>query len=215
MGFIASPQRIARALSLSLLLTAVSLAPAMACQGKSVQFEDTFKTADPAWAPGPRSQIGNGSAQLTALPNSPFWTWYLGFVFETADICTDVSLKSGQPTSETAMGIMFWVADNSNFYIYSLYGDGTARVYRKVADRWLPVLFNQPAGVKIEPGKSVKLRVVIQGNDAKLSVAGKELGSIKGQPPAGGGAIGIYTQTEDPNKEAVAEFHDLKITSVP
>jgi hypothetical protein len=211
-----------RFLPASVIIAVCSAAPlasisAHACEGKAVQFEEAFQTPDPGWGNqgNERQKMADGSALLTALPNAPWWSWNATYVFDAADICADVSLKTGEATPETGVGLMFWVADNSTLYAFSVYGDGTARVYRMVGGRWLTPAINKPIEAKLEPGKTVKMRIVTKGNEAKLYVDGKEIGAIKGQPPSGGGAVGLYVQTEDPNKEAVGAFSNLKVTSSP
>jgi hypothetical protein len=188
-----------------------------ACEGKTVQFEEAFTSPDPGWGNqgNERQTMVDGSALLTALPNSPWWSWNAAYVFDAADICADVTFRSGDMTPETAAGLIFWVADNSTLYTFSVYGNGTARVYRMVGGRWLTPALNKPLAAKPATGKTMKLRVVTKGKDATFYVDGEEIGKLKGQPPTGGGAVGLYVQTEAPNEEAGAEFTNFKVTSVP
>jgi hypothetical protein len=188
-----------------------------ACEGKQVLFEDNFTKPDPSWGPNNDVfQAGAGKAVLKVLANSPAWKWNPAYVFETADICAEAKLAQGQWTPDTGVGLMFWVVDNWAFYTITVYGSGNALAYRRVGGRWLPSLLSAKVdGLKLEGADPIKLRVVLHGAIASFFVNGKRVGEIKGQPPAGGGNFGVYAQTEEPNKEALFDFTNFKVTSVP
>jgi len=188
-----------------------------ACEGKQVLFEDNFTNPDPSWGPNNEVfQAGSGKGVLKALANSPAWKWNPAYVFETADICAEAKLAQGQWTPDTSVGLMFWVVDNTAFYMFAVYGSGKAMAFRRVGGRWLPSLLTAKVdGLKLDGTDPIKLRVVLRGATATFFVNGKQVGEIKGQPPAGGGNFGAYAQTEEPNKEALIDLTNFKVTSVP
>ena len=121
------------------LALAIGCGAADACQGSKVLFEDKFTSADPTWGPqSDKFKIADGKAIMSAPPNEAYWSWNSGFVFDDADICYTISLigKVSDPT-KTYGGLMFWVADNQDFYVFATSPNGYFKVSREVSGQWV------------------------------------------------------------------------------
>lgn len=192
------------------LLAVIGMAgPAMACKGKTVLFEDDFKMADPGWDVDQALSIDFGGAKLTTAPNKGWSALYSGSIFEDADFCIDMTFDKASDNS--AAGILFWAQDYGHYYWLALTPAGDFAVYRITQGRWLtPVTKRKADSAKPGTGQANRLRVVTKGNVATVFVNDKQVIAFKGQPPTGGGQIGLRSEND-----TVAAFGNLKITSNP
>jgi hypothetical protein len=198
------------------LALAIGCSAADACQGSKVLFEDKFTTADPTWGPqSDKFKIAGGKAIMTAPLNNDYWAWNTGFVFEDADICYTVTLvdKVSDPT-KTYAGLMFWVADNQNFYVFLTSPNGSFKVSRRVAGQWVndPIAWTPADALKQGPNQPNAVRVKLEGNTVTAEINGKQVISFHAQPPSRASAIGLQTLS-GPAPDAYA-FSDLKVTSL-
>jgi len=197
-------------------IAALSLAAsvqAYACEGASVLYEDDFTAADPAWGNYSDLKIGNGVLTLLVNPDSGYpLENQSGFFEGNYDVCVDVVQKNTDPSTSWA-SLLFWGIDYENYYLFQAATNGYVNVARKQKGRWLnPVSWIQTADT-VRPGtESNNLRVVIKGNQVTGYVNGKEVLSFKGQPPDGGGLLGVYGNSP---KDAAAsyDFDNFKVTS--
>jgi hypothetical protein len=185
---------------------------AYACKGPNVLYEDDFSMADPAWGNYTSQKIEGG--KLTIAPEQ-----YTGYALENQssfftdfDVCVDVVQKHNDPTTGYA-GIVFWGVDYDNFYSLDVATNGFVRVSRKQNQRWLtPVAWTEIAG--INPGTEVnQVRVTAKGNLATLYVNGTQAASFKGQPPQGGGLLGVYASSPK-DSTGLFDFDNFKVTDV-
>lgn len=185
---------------------------AAACNGQTVLYEDDFTSADPAWGDYDGQKIAGG--KLTVSPAQ-----YAGYAiqnqtgfFTDFDVCVDVVQKNSDPTTGYA-GILFWGTDYDNFYTFDVATNGYVRVSRKQNTRWLtPVAWVTVPGVKA--GTDVnQVRVVVVGNQATLFVNGAQAAAFKGQPPQGGGLIGVYAASPK-DSTGIYDFDNFKVTDV-
>ncbi len=111
-------------------------------------------------------------------------------VFDDADIAVDVTLSTGDPG--VPGGLIFWAKDYSNFYCLSIDANGSFKISHFVTDRWLsPVGWTKSEAINDGVGQVNKLRVVTKGRQATAYINDKEVVTINGQPPQGGGCVGI------------------------
>lgn len=185
----------------------------LACEGSSVLFEDDFSSADPSWGNYSDLKIGNGVLTILINPDAGYPLQnQSGFFDGNYDICVDAVQKNTDPTNAWA-GILFWGVDYENYYIMDVSTNGYVNVSRKQKGRWLnPVNWVQTDGVVRRGTAANQLRLVVKGNQATGFVNGKEVFSFKGQPPSGGGLIGIYGSA--PKETAASyDFDNFKVTS--
>ena len=109
---------------------------------------------------------------------------------------------------------MFWAKDYSSYYVLWFDASGSVGVLRKAGDRWLyPLPPHTHVAVNKGIGQSNELRVVLHGNDADLYVNEHRVGSITGQPVAGGSQVGLRAEGAIPNHtNTVWEFSNYVVS---
>jgi hypothetical protein len=179
-------------------------------------FEDTFTGIDPSFGTnlGTAVQVKGGKMIFT-LPGGGWerLIYQVGF-FADCDMSLTVSSVTGDISSSNNAGIIFWGIDNTDFYEFVVGADGTSNVYRMSGGRWLnPASIPPSSTVNKGLGASNLLRVVTKGNQATCYINGTQVTAITGMPPAGGGLVGLYTQsTANP---ATLTVQDFKILPAP
>jgi hypothetical protein len=181
----------------------------------SVILADDFTTFDPSW--GVESGwlgIREGRLFVDFEPSETFIKLnQLTTVQGDFDATVTVALegKVGEPQNVAGAALAFWAQDAANFYMLSVYDNGTMDVRRRVGDEWKVALAakEMPAEAKALLAEGVALRVVTSGRRATFYVGGVEVGSIFGQPPQGESLIGFFAESGD--LEAVALFDDLTV----
>jgi hypothetical protein len=156
-----------------------------------VLYEDDFTNLDPSWGtPGDILSVKNGNLVLKPAVNTTQSVINEANVFEDADIQLNVRLSSGDPSIPG--GLIFWARDYTNFYCFSIAANGSFKISRFVMDRWLtPVGWTPSSAINPGIGQINKLRVVTRGREAIGYINDKEVVTINGQPPQGGGCVGI------------------------
>jgi glucose/mannose transport system substrate-binding protein len=159
--------------------------------GGDILYEDDFTNLDPSWGtPGDILSVKDGKLVLKPALNTTQSVLNQSNVFDDADIQVEVTLSSGDAI--VAGGLIFWAKDYSNFYCLCVDADGSFKISHFVTDRWLtPVGWTESAAVNKGIGQVNKLRVVIKGRQATAFVNDQQVISINGQPPLGGGCVGI------------------------
>ncbi|HXG30832.1 MAG TPA: hypothetical protein VNK81_04235 [Thermodesulfobacteriota bacterium] len=201
-----------------LMLTAImvfSLAKnVLACKGTQVLLEDNFATLDPAWGEANANMnVGNGKLVIQPGINSSYVLINQANLFEDMDACVKVTqVKSDDPTYSA--GLIFWAKDSGDYYYLLVTGDGWFSVKRWVNQRSLsPVPWRESASIKKGLGQTNELRVVTKGAQATVFINDTQVVSFNGQPPQGGGFIGMIAfSPEKATNKNVWEFSDLKVT---
>ncbi len=159
--------------------------------GGDILYEDDFTNLDPSWGtPGDILSVKDGKLVLKPAPNTTQSVLNQANVFDDADIEVEVTLSSGDPV--VAGGLIFWAKDYSNFYCLCVDADGSFKISHFVTDRWLtPVGWTESDAVNKGLGQVNKLRVVTKGRQATAFINDKQVIVINGQPPQGGGCVGI------------------------
>ncbi|HZP19936.1 MAG TPA: hypothetical protein VFB16_06960 [Bauldia sp.] len=198
--------------SLAVALLA-GIGAAQACEGDKVLFEDDFATLEPTWgAKSEEVDVAGNKLMLTPEANYTTWVPSTANLYEDIDFCADVSSVKAVDPDHSYAGLVFWYADDDNFYAFEFAANGNASVWRRQRGKWLKQMNWQPAGaLKQNDGAVNQLRVVTMGNEADFYINGSQFGSIKGVPPADGQQIGVIASSP---KDAVATYSvaNLKVT---
>ncbi len=167
------------------------MAPIRNVRGGDVLYEDNFTNLDPSWGtPGDILSVKDGKLILKPALNTTQSVLNQSNVFDDADIAVDVILSTGDPI--VPGGLIFWAKDYSNFYCLSIDANGSFKISHFVTDRWLsPVGWTKSEAMNTGLGQVNKLRVVTKGRQATAYINDKEVVTINGQPPQGGGCVGI------------------------
>src|SRR5262249_3399979 len=105
-------------------------------------------------------------------------------------------LELGTPDADTDGGVMFWATDNSNFYLASVYPNGTYSIYRMANDTWAPIAQKTHFdGIKTGPGAINEVQVTAKDNVATVFINGAKAQEVRGQPPKDSGIIGLYASS--------------------
>ncbi len=204
------------ALAAVALVAVLAVSPIVrACEGNQVLLQDNFQTMASNWGAANDNQaVNNGKMVLTPALNATYVTLDGGYVFTDMDACVDVALTKGGPKMvHTYGGLAFWGTDYQNYYELMVGPSGTFGVDRILPGRRISIMtFATSPAVKSGVGQVNRLRVQTKGNAATLYINGTQVGSITGQPPQGGGEIGLAAQA-GPKTRDVYEFSNLKVTN--
>ncbi len=119
-----------RAALTALMLVSMPAVAGAACEGaraSQVAFSDNFDRLDPAWGPeAPDLRTEGGRLVLDVAPgqqnfNAPGYEW------GDAYVCAAVAVAAGDPV-EVVGGIMFWVVDAQNYWVFLVNGAGQATI---------------------------------------------------------------------------------------
>ena len=207
-------KRLLTAVAASVLLFA---APALACKGPNVQFSDDFREVDAAWgSEGSIVSVEEGKVKIKAEPNSGYNIMYSGTPFDDADICVTVrSPNDATAKNQAAGGLIFWGVDYDNFYVFEIDPVGNFTLMRKIKGKYTNILpWKATNLLKLGNGSNNTLRVMTSGNQITLFLNDLKLASVKGQVPAGGGVIGLHSESEK-DKHDTWKFSALKVTDLP
>lgn len=199
--------------AVAMLMTA---APALACKGPNVQFSDDFREVDASWGSEPGIvSVEEGKVKIKADANSGYNIMYSGTPFDDADICVTVqSPKDATAKNQAAGGLIFWGTDYDNFYIFEIDPVGNASLQRKIKGKYINVIpWKATNLLKTDTGAKNVLRVSTSGNQITLYLNDLKLAAIKGQVPAGGGVIGLHSESEK-DKHDTWKFSSLKVTDL-
>src|SRR3984893_7245676 len=176
---------------ISALIALLSLAPVRNVRGGDVLYEDDFTNLDPSWGtPGDILSVKDGKLILKPALNTTQSVLNQANVFDDANIEVEVILSSGDPV--VAGGLIFWAKDYSNFYCLCVDANGSFKISHFVTDRWLtPVGWTENDAVNKGIGQVNKLRVVTKGRQATAFINDQQVVTINGQPPQGGGCVGV------------------------
>jgi hypothetical protein len=194
------------------MLIAASLS-ARAAEPK-ILYEDKFAKLDAGWQ-APTNFVSATDGKLTIHPptSGSQVLQHQGFIVDDATISAQVRSVANQDQAN-GVGIAFWAENYGSYYAFLITPNGQYAVYRLTKNRWLqPVSFRTSGLIKKGLKEDNQLQVTVKGNTATLFINGKEVNSITGQPPEGGGFTGLYA-CSGPKERSVVEFKDFKVTAV-
>ena len=155
-------------------------------------FSDDFATLDRSW----RNNSGYLSVEKNKLIQQPpadvrAENLYAGSLFDDMDASVDIQMvQSGE--ANWYAGLVFWAEDIDNCYFAGICPkNGNVALARMQKGHDLfPLSWDSCDALK--PGEEVNtVRVVTKGNSITMIVNGKEVGTFTGQPPEGGGMVGV------------------------
>jgi hypothetical protein len=182
-----------------------------ACNPEKASFYDDFHKTDEGWnlTIGDRTHYADGQLVVTPAPNNGYSLKYLSLRYENVTICAHIKSPSKVSGSGAAGGVIFWASDGDNYYVAEIEPDGTYSIYRRIAGVWITLIpSTKNEQIKIGPDAINEVTVVIIGHFAALFVNNAKLQEFRGQPPKGGGAFGLYAESE---KAASDEWRFLDI----
>jgi hypothetical protein len=205
----------------TLLTTAIGLFSllaanaAIACQGKTVLFEDKFADDTGGWDPRPTVStvtFENSAMNIRmAKDRDSYQLQNVAFAFRDADICVEAVF----PTTETdnVVGLEIWAPDYMNLYLFRVAQNGTAGIYRLINDKWTVIHTQEMNAVKKTLGASNLLRVTLKGNLISMYVNGVKYRDQRAQAPTTETRFGVYADRNNTADEQVFTFKNFKVTS--
>jgi hypothetical protein len=195
------------------MAVAMVLVVANVCLAAKVLFEDKFANLDPSWgAPSAILNAKDGKLMITPEKNTTQTIINQANVFPN-DAETSYSMTFVKAPAPTwGSGLVFWALDYNQYYAVLINANGWFAVQHHIANRYLlPVAWQQSDIIKKGEGAVNQVTVVTKGNKATISINGKEVVSVSGQPPQGGSLIGFKVASGPEGSNTVA-FSDLKVT---
>jgi hypothetical protein len=163
-------------------------------------FADDFTKTDLGWGRLPDDvSRQNGSLVFTLKQNVVRPLIYLSLRYSNATVCTNFAWPQGLiPENDgAAAGLAFWAPNANEYYQIGVYRNGTYDVYRRWQGRWIivqPRTRSENIRTAADARNQIKLHMV--NNKATLYLNDARTLEFWGQPPAGGGAIGLYAQAD-------------------
>lgn len=187
----------------------------IACKSdKDAAFADDFKKQDAGWGDTTATAFyDDGNMLIKPAANRTRTLLYLSLRYASVTACTNLKWPTEALAQNeiTSGGIAFWASNYSNFYEASVYRDGTYDIYRLVADEWFPVAKRAKSdAVKTAPDAVNQLKVHVAGAKATLYINDKKVAEVWGQPPARGGAVGLFAQS-DKERANTWRFLDIAV----
>jgi hypothetical protein len=176
-------------------------AASAACPGTPI-FQDAFASPDanlniPASA-GMQFTTQGGKGELTIQQaNLGQMAEYAG-LYGDADVCATFGTQATDKAEGQMAGLIFWAADYNNLYMLEFnVSTGQFVIAQRTGGNWVMIATSTPsAAVEKGMGKTNALRVQTKGTVATLYINGQQVETLSGQPPAGGGYLGFYAESE-------------------
>lgn len=199
---------------LSAIVALFLLPPMLSALAGEILYQDSFANLDPSWGtPSERLSVKDGKLTLKPVPNTTQSILNQSNVFDDADIRVEVNMPAGD--ANVPGGLIFWAKDHSNFYCLCIDAAGYFKISRYVTDRWLqPVGWVENEAISKGIGQVNKLRVVTKGRQATAYINDKLVTTFYGQPPQGGGCIGVSGGSAQ-NSQNTWQFTNLQVTAAP
>ena len=172
-----------------------------ACKPETASFYDDFHKPDPGWnfTSGDLIHYADGQLVVTPAPNSYFSPKYLSLRYENVTICAHIKSppQIKAPDGYTTGAVVFWAIDNNNYYVAEIVPDGSYDIYRKFAGTWIN-LVPRTKNAQIKSGTNAvnEVSVVLVDNFGALFINNVKVQEFRGQPPKGGGAVGMHAESE-------------------
>src|SRR3984957_16076899 len=197
----------------SALVALLLLAPILSALAGEILYEDNFTNLDPSWGtPSERLSVKDGKLTLKPVPNTTQSILNQSNVFDDADIRVEVNMPAGD--ANVPGGLIFWAKDHSNFYCLCIDAAGYFKISRYVTDRWLqPVGWIENEAIDKGMGGVNKLRGGTKGPQATAYINDKQVTTFSGQPPPGGGCIGVSGGSAE-NLQNTWQFTNLQVIAV-
>lgn len=172
-------------------------APAAPAVDPNVLLVDDFDHLEPT--------LGVLSDDLTVADNvltrtldaEYYWrTFYQSERFNNADATVRVRLADFAAEQGSKIGLAFWGDSLDDYYVLEISDSGTFAVSHATSGEWFGISrWRDTDAIKTDPDEWNELRVVTSGGKATVYINGKELVTVKGRPPAGGGMFGLFAES--------------------
>jgi hypothetical protein len=174
-------------------------------------YEDTFDEYGPEWGePDEVMYVDEGVMVLKPEPGWALLPLNQGVLLDDGEISVRSRQVEGK-YQDMGVGLIFWAESKDDCYVFVITRSGTLSVIRFAGEKVLfPVEWRQSDAIKKGLDTWNEVKVVTQANKATIFVNGAEIVTVKGQPPAGGGYVGLYAAAPD-NEAITYEFDDLKV----
>jgi hypothetical protein len=195
-------------------------APAVACKGKNVLFQDSFNTANPGWGQYDKNvvKIGGGSLDLTPLPGHYGFAYYRGDVYQQADACVDAVAGAGSAIPDGEGGLVFGDEDYIGLYFFWVSPkSGTVGVlqWAEAGNQWTqPMVAKKVPAINTSVGGKNTLRVVVDGTRAMAYVNDQFVVQLTTKTSKVGGIFGLGVARVG-NPPDTWAFSNFKITDLP
>jgi len=169
------------------------------CKPQSASFYDDFHRQDPGWNFTSDDPVRYDQGQLVVVPkpNSGFTPKYLSLRFQNATICAHVQFpRDVKAPDDASGGVVFWAANNSNLYVAMIRPDGGYWISRLLAGTWINLIRSKSDQIKTGLGAVNEIKVELIDNFGALFINNTKIQEFRGQPPSGGGAIGLRGESE-------------------
>ncbi len=196
-------------------LVLISSAARAACTGSQVLLQDNFQTMASNWGSADANHsVKNGMFIISSAKNQTYTYLNSGNIFTDMSLCVDLTATTGGPQQSYLWGgVSFWATDVNNQYYFAVAPFGTFSVSRYLNKNFYKVVdWTANAAIKKGLNQVNHLSVVTKGNQATFFVNDTQVGTITGQPPQGGGEIGLAANS-GPKSQSVFEFSNLKVTN--
>ncbi|HVV60528.1 MAG TPA: toll/interleukin-1 receptor domain-containing protein [Pseudolabrys sp.] len=184
----------------------VSTTSAPRCDESAAAFVDDFQSAKAGWIHLGETRIGsnayydNGQMVLIAATQNTKWIVVPSRHFADATICADLkSPAQADDLNATAGGLVFWsrIGNMDDIYTANLYPDGSYAILRKDSGKWSTIVPKKAfAGIHKGLGAQNQIKVALKSSTATLYINGVKAQEIEGDPPDGGGVIGLFARSE-------------------
>jgi hypothetical protein len=182
---------------------------------QKILYEDDFSRLDPSWGIfGDILSVKDGKLVLKPAVNTTQSVLNLFNTFNDADIQVEVALASGAPI--VAGGLIFWAKDYTYFYCFCIDANGSFEISHFVGSRWLiPVGWTKSEAINKAVGEINRLRVVTKGAQMTAFINDKQVITMTGQPPlgGGGGCVGV-SGSSDLDRQSTWQFSHLRVTGL-
>jgi hypothetical protein len=183
---------------------------AHACGNGAVQFADDFKNPDAGWLHSDHSKIGSGAITLMP-PVKAYTTAYNNiYLFSDADVCAQIKVDDFAKPEQMSGGLMFWMTDTNNYYVFLIYPSGGWKILRLVGERSISIGRGNSDAIKKGAGDLNEIELRLSGNTGTGYVNGSKVATFNGQPPEGGGYFGVMAESED-ERTNIWELRDFRI----
>jgi hypothetical protein len=179
-------------------------------------FEEDFKSPDPGWGlfPDTPARFVEGQAAIKPAANRSWRQLYASLFFKNATICALVKSPTqlANPEGTADGGLAFWAVNTSYYFAAAIHPNGYFSINRFITPNWSQIVPpTKSAAVKTGPGAVNEVMLVYNQNLAAFYVNGQKVHEFRGQPPANGGSMGLFAQSEE---NAEDEWRFLNIVVV-
>lgn len=158
-------------------------------------FEDTFQTLDPGWGGGSTLSVANNALIIAPPAGYVHYALSQSDYYGDGSICVLAAIAEASAIDSVQALVLFWGVDYDNLYELNIGSDGKTGYYKieriSKGKSLTPVDWTSDPAIKFNIGDQNQIEVRLAGRAATFIVNGKTLTTIHGNPPDGGGLIGL------------------------